>query len=257
MERRDEEALKRRNMIPIVFAGVLIAMLVIGNYNFLTPSLGETQGQTEPNSLGELVDCPASVTVEDLPEGEVGPALGEIMDDVEGFEEIQDKLDDKGYDFDKDVASISRFWGSISGEQFSGYALSWWSGDGPDGTRAFIAAALLDDGTSTVFGVITNLLPPDQVSEIDPYIIVNAMPYIYVDWYWWVWGPIPKIVRWNYWWYDSHSHPNWYWGSYWWWRTYIRWYWEGWGEVWRPWWWWFWSWMYWKHWYWWSTYFPY
>jgi len=105
---------------------------------------------------------------------------------------------------------------------------------------------------------ITNLLPPDQVPEVDPYIIVNAMPYLYIRWYWYAWQPIGKVVSWYYWWYDSHSHPNWYWGCYWWWRTDIAYHWEGSGfGVWLPWWWWFWHWNYWRHWYWWSTYFPY
>jgi len=117
--------------------------------------------------------------------------------------------------------------------------------------------------TFMVMGFVTNLLPPEQVPGVDPYIIVNAMPYMYLRFYWWTWpsdhDPLGHLVTWPYWWYDSHSHPNWFWGPYWWWRTYTKAYYYPYTDVpyWQPWWGWWWHWTYRTHWYWWSTYFPY
>ncbi|MDH5483468.1 MAG: hypothetical protein OEY22_11430, partial [Candidatus Bathyarchaeota archaeon] len=128
-----------------------------------------------------------------------------------------------------------------------------------DGCRACMLSAQMEDGTDIAMGFVTNLLPPEQAPIEDPYIIVNAMPYMYVRFYWWAWYPIGKIVSWPYWWYDSHSHPNWFWGLYWWWRVYTQNYYYPYDVVpnWRPWWGWWWHWVYWGHWYWWSTNFPY
>jgi hypothetical protein len=108
-------------------------------------------------------------------------------------------------------------------------------------------------------GFVTNLLPPEQIPEVDPYIIYNAEPYFFIDYYWWAWHPIGRIIRWPYWWHNSHNHPNWFWGPYWWWRTYTKAYYYPYTVIpyWRPWWGWWWHWVYWRHWYWWSSYFPY
>jgi hypothetical protein len=60
-------------------------------------------------------------------------------------------------------------------------------------------------------------------------------------------------IYWHIWWYDSHHHPNWFYGwYYWYWRYY--WYYH---NVWYPWYTWWWGWYYWHYWYYWSTWWPY
>ncbi len=97
-----------------------------------------------------------------------------------------------------------------------------------------------------------NVLPSSRQPEVDPFIIVNAEPYWFISWHWWAWGR--GLVWWDYWWYDSHNHPNWYWGVYWWWRSYIKYYYGPYWGLWYP---WYWHWVYWRHWNYWSTWFPY
>ncbi len=243
----------------------LAITLVVGIFNVLRPSMGVTPVPgSEPESLQDLVEFPeppGETSLTDLTDLDRAGAIDAITKTPD-YGNVSDALTDKGYNFNLDQATVSSVNSMSYG--FGGWVLSCWSTEfGPNGTRAFIAAALIN-GESIVVGGVTNLLPPDRVPEVDPYIIVNAMPYMYIRWYWYAWDPIDptigKVVSWYYWWYDSHSHPNWYWGCYWWWRTYVSYYWElpmDPVRAWRPWWWWFWHWVYWRHWYWWSTYFPY
>ncbi len=111
---------------------------------------------------------------------------------------------------------------------------------------------------SMAIGVDGNLASTRQTPNVDPAIIVNAEPYWFLRWRWCTWTVAPyttcHLVWWDYWWYDSHNHPNWFWGVYWWWRVYVKAYF---GAFWHPVFWYWWHWVYWKHWYWWSTYFPY
>lgn len=245
--------MKRTKAITMTLVVALAVTLVAGMFTYLSPVQSVVPGPGEPQSLRDLVEYPDPLDLTDIEEAETGPILGEIMDGVEGFSNISDFLQGKGYHFENASAQIS--WaGGVS----PGWLLSWWSDIGPNGTRALIVAASMLDGTNMTMGAITNLLPPELAPGVDPYIIVNAMPYVYVSWYWWVWAPVAKIHSWHYWWYDSHSHPNWFWGVYWWWRTDVDYYWLApLGRVYSPWWWMFWHWTYWRHWYWWSTYFPY
>jgi len=230
--------------------------------------------QPPPERLIKLIDIvnwPGTVIYAKIP---FEPDLLARFTQVQGFPEIKLELETKGYEFTNyATGEASEVTVSAENETIHGIVLSWWSNNTLfDGTRAFIAATLMDDNSSMVFGVSTNLLPPEQVPEVDPHIIVNAMPYMYVRFYWWAWYPIGRIISWYYWWYDSHSHPNWFWGPWWWWRIWIRgwtpfrWVWVNFKWVlvwpfpwafWRPWWGWWWHWLYWRHWYWWSTYFPY
>jgi hypothetical protein len=221
----------------------------------------------EPLKLQHLVEWPGVFTYWDIP-FPWPPAT------ADGYIEIMAELEAKGYMFNYTVnpetATAMAVEGSIDGETFSGTVTSLWSHNTlEDGTRACMLSAEMDDGTSMAMGFATNLLPPEQVPEVDPYIIVNAQPYIYIRFYWYAWPdpiyPLGRIVTFPYWWYDSHSHPNWFWGPYWWWRVYTKGYYNGipyppvdinWA-YWRPWWGWWWHWVYWRHWYWWSSYFPY
>jgi len=243
-----------------MLVAALVVTLVIGTFNLLRPSMGVTPVPgIEPESLQDLVEFPETpgdtmLITSDDPTGAINKITG-----TPDWGNVTEALGQKGYTFDLAQATVEDVSsGSLGG--FFGYVLSAWSTEmGTNGTRAFIAAMFeFNSNSSIVVGGITNLLPPDQVPEVDPYIIVNAMPYIYIRWYWYAWQPIGKVVSWNYWWYDSHSHPNWYWGCYWWWRTDVAYHWQGaYGQPWLPWWWWFWHWAYWRNWYWWSTYFPY
>jgi hypothetical protein len=178
----------------------------------------------------------------------------------EGYIEVKAELTAKGFYFDAADGTASEVTLYSEGTEVHGTATSWWSNNTlEDGTRACMLSLEMDDGTGMAMGFVTNLMPPEQIPEVDPYIIYNAEPYFFIDFYWYAWTPIGRVVRWPYWWHDSHNHPNWYWGVYWWWRTYTRSYYYPYTDIpyWRPWWGWWWHWVYWRHWYWWSTYFPY
>ncbi len=216
-------------------------------------------GYWEPLKLQHLVELPYSYHLTDLPF--VPPAS------PEGYLEVKAELEAKGYVFDVayggglyHIDSFFDVYFEPGSEPFEGQVASWWSSNTlEDGTRACLLSAEMEDGSSMAMGFVTNLLPPEQIPEVDPYIIVNAQPYLFVRFYWWAWAPLNRVVTWSYWWYDSHSHPNWFWKPYYWWRTYTKSYYYPYTVVpyWRPWWSWWWHWLYWKHWNWWCTYFPY
>lgn len=213
----------------------------------------------EPLKLQHLVELPYAYHMIDLPF--VPPSS------AEGYEDVKAELEAKGYVFDAAIGGglyhIDSFFDVYfepGSEPFDGTVVSWWSSNLlEDGTRACLLSAEMSDGSSMAMGFVTNLLPPDQIPEVDPYIIYNAEPYFFIDFYWWAWTPVGKVVHFYYWWHDSHNHPNWFWGPYWWWRTCVKSYYYPYTVVpyWRPWWGWWWHWVYWRHWYWWSTYFPY
>jgi YVTN family beta-propeller protein len=95
-----------------------------------------------------------------------------------------------------------------------------------------------------------NVWGPGQTDlSKSPFIIQNAEPYFYLQFHWWDFTN-SQIVAWGTWWYGTASNPNWYWGVYWWWRTYVNYYI---GIPYIPWWWWSWHWMYWRYWAWWGT----
>jgi len=212
-------------------------------------------GTTEPVKLQHLVEWAYPYYLVDIPFF--------VPFSPEGYLDVMAALTDKGYTFDPLVGgTASEVHMFIGEEEYIGNVTSWWSVDTlEDGTRACMLSFETEDESDPgmAMGFVTNLLPPEQVPEVDPYIIVNAQPYIFIDFYWWAWTPIGRVVRWPYWWYDSHSHPNWFWGPYWWWRTYTKSYYYPYIDIpyWRPTWGWWWHWTYWHHWYWWSTYFPY
>jgi len=216
----------------------------------------------EPIKLIDIVEWPGVVAYV--------PLVGYVPGTPPGYSEIKAEFESKGFEFVETEIVAMELKGSIGESEFSGVATSWWSHNTlEDGTRACMLSAEMDNETSMAMGFVTNLLPPELVPEVDPYIIVNAQPYLFVRFYWWEWPTdvytTGRIITWSYWWYDSHSHPNWFWGPYWWWRIHTKAIFRGliWPPIdinwvyWRPWWGWWWHWIYWRHWHWWSTYFPY
>jgi hypothetical protein len=216
----------------------------------------------EPVKLIDLAELPYAYWMSDAPFVPPGSP--------EGYAEIKAEIESKGYVFDPAIGGslyhIDSFFDVYfepGSEPFEGQVTSWWSANTlEDGTRACMLSAEWNDPEmgDMAMGFVTNLLPPEQIPDVDPYIIVNAQPYLFVRLYWWARGlQIPRIITWSYWWYDSHSHPNWFWGVYWYWRVYTKAFYYPYTVVpyWRPWWSWWWHWVYWGHWHWWSTYFPY
>jgi hypothetical protein len=224
-----------------------------------TDSIVQQVNYWEPVKLQNLVELPYSYFMTDLPFVPPGSP--------EGYLEVKAELEAKGFTFDIDyggglyhIDSFFDVYFEPGSEPFEGTVASWWSNNTlEDGTRACMLSCEMSDGSSIAMGFVTNLLPPEQVPEVDPYIIVNAQPYLFVRFYWWAWAPIGKVVTWSYWWYDSHSHANWFWKPYYWWRTYTKTYYYPYTVVpyWRSWWSWWWHWVYWRHWNWWCTGFPY
>jgi len=217
----------------------------------------------EPTDLEDIVNLPYTYALQDRPFIPPGSPVG--------YAALRSMFESKGYMFDVDGGSswwVQSFFDvhfDPGSDPFDGIITSWWSTNIlADGTKACLLSAEMSDGTNMTMGFITNVLPPEQMPGVDPYIIWNAEPYFFVEFYWWSWHPINRIITWSYWWHDSHNHPNWFWGVYSWWRTYTKAYYLGyWPPVdvnwvyWQPWWGWWWHWIYWQHWHWWSTYFPY
>jgi len=210
-------------------------------------------GYWEPIKLQHIVEWPYPYYMVDIPF--VPPSS------PEGYAEVKGALEAKGFSFDPSTGTATEVTMFIEDEEITGVATSWWSDNTlEDGTRACMLSYETDDpgDPGMAMGFVTNLLGPEQIPEVDPYIIVNAQPYLFVDFYWWSWYPIGRVVTWPYWWYDSHSHKNWFWGPYWWWRCYTKSYYYPYTGIpyWRPWWGWWWHWTYWRHWHWWCTQFP-
>jgi hypothetical protein len=102
----------------------------------------------------------------------------------------------------------------------------------------------------SAFYVDGNVWSPGQTDlSKSPFIIQNAEPYFYLQFHWWDFAN-SRIFAWGTWWYGTASNPNWFWGVYWSWRTYVNYYI---GIPYIPWWWWSWHWMYWRYWAWWGT----
>ncbi|UCF07808.1 MAG: hypothetical protein JSW28_09235, partial [Thermoplasmata archaeon] len=102
-----------------------------------------------------------------------------------------------------------------------------------DGQDEVIVAGMVTNN----YGTIDDEGLEKQVYYIHCYVIIRHIP-----------------VYWRIWWYDSHHHPNWFYGWYfWYWRYHFYYH-----YIWYPWFTWWWGgWYYWRYWGYWSTYWPY
>lgn len=261
--------MKRKMLIAVGCS--LAAVLILSTLGSLIPST-RSQVSTEPESLSQLVKYPGEVrALHDLTAEEIQTEIMSLEFTgmirgilVEGAFDVRQKLIDKGYihsffDATFDVFTDVEVHSPDGTESISATFFKGWSNTMlEEGSKAMVVGAVgefLPTGEqfSIIMSVPTNVLPPEQMPDVDPFIIWNAEPYFYVQHYWWVWSPWARLVYWKYWWYDSHKAPNWFWGVYWWWRVYVIDYFYSY----RWWYWWWWNWYYWRGWYWWSTYWVY
>jgi hypothetical protein len=258
-------------LIPIGLSLVaVIALSVFASSVMQSSSLAVA----EPASLSQLINYGGTSTYRDLTPPEIQTEIiqlsltGHLMGiPLQGYKNMTDQLGAKGYTFTDsffDVFMEDVQLTTPEGETFDGRTYRQWSEARvpDDGTKALLVGTVMKnrvtlETSSIVLATTGNVLPPEEVPGVDPYIIWNAEPFFYVDFWWWhpypAYAPFWKIINWRYWWYDSHKAPNWFWGPYWWWRTYVRDY----SFVYQPWYPWWWHWYYWRGWYWWSTYWPY
>lgn len=248
---------------------VLTAILAISTVAF-TMMQGRALIVTEPTSLNQIINYPGTVHMLDLSKEAIETEIiqlqltGELRGmPLEGYQDTRETLAEKGYYFSDsffDVFISDVMLTTPEAQEFVGATYMQWSEIGPNGTKALLAGAVMmalgGETHSILVGTPTNVLPPEEMPGVDPFIIWNAEPFFYIQWYWWrPWPYYPywRNIYWKYWWYDSHKSPNWFWGPYWWWRIYLKNYYL----PYYPWYWWWWSWYYWRGWYWWSTQWPY
>lgn len=263
-----------KNKKIVALSCAIVASLVISTIAF-TVMQGRSQAitaLTEPTSLSELINYPGTANLRPLSEEEIETEIIQLEltgmlrgIPLKGYHDTRQTLMAKGYVFSDsffDVFIDDVYLETPDGlEIYTGATYMQWSEMGPNGTKALLTGAVMrnmitSEESSTILGVPTNVLPPEEMPGVDPYIIWNAEPYFYIQFYWWrpwPYQPYWRCIYWKYWWYDSHKSPNWFWGPYWWWRTYLK---VD-GLPWYPWYWWWWHWYYWRGWYWWSTYWPY
>ncbi|UCD40046.1 MAG: hypothetical protein JSV87_00395, partial [Candidatus Bathyarchaeota archaeon] len=174
----------------LIAVSILIVLLGVTMFNYKLTQGVVTQ-PNEPGNLEDLVEFPnrtAELHDLDLTDPMRVDFINNIIAD-DGFKNVSDALGQKGFLFDTEQADVTNVASTAFGS-FSGTVMSMWSTNmGSNGTRAFISAAIVN-GMSLVVGGVTNLLPPEMVPEVDPYIIVNAMPYMFIRLYWWVWTPV-------------------------------------------------------------------
>lgn len=267
--------LKKGKLVFVAIA--MIACLVIATFLF-TLNVSSQPGQpNEPASLADIVEFPYLATsTQTCSDSLTDPLFNALMaityaNKVEGIANIMNELSAEGANMaawpsyfgriDDQTVNVT---GTINGVGFGGNASGGWTSTfaGPAGSgsvganqRALLVMALMNDSTSIIISAVTNLNPPDQISP--GYHTANAMQYVYVNFTFWAYrfhgDPNAEEVSWYYLQYSSNYNPNWFWGVYLWWRTYLRSY----GLPYYAWYWWFWHWYYWKFWYSWGTSFPY
>lgn len=200
-------------------------------------------------NLSELLDFPAPVVIETL-EGAEKMNVVERLGSLEGTKALMEEMFSLGFDF----YSVLEDGRSVSAEMVT-------IQEGCPTSLEMITVAILSNGRSAALTVITDWqgesliqahhtnLDPRLSEDPGPAIIVNDMPYFYITTLRWVNG---RILRWRYWWFNSHHHPNWFYSHYYWYWRYYRWY----GVPWPRWFWWYHGWYYHRYWYFWSTWFP-
>lgn len=278
------------NRRKILWGLILTAVLVLGTGFYILPRIQEAQaphlGIFDPKDICELVSLrlcipggqALQVAVIDIVDPLQRDAiLNEMQARVEGVPQILADAMRKDPSVQPTLADNCRMAGELCSVSA---ARGQWPSDMPDSffdityeasiplktdgrgvattfMIAYDASPMPSQGNGIAVYTRGNVVPSARQPEVDPFIIVNAEPYWFISWHWWAWA-IPgypgHLVWWDYWWYDSHNHPNWYWGVYWWWRSYIKYYYGAYWVLWFP---WYWHWTYWRHWNWWSTWFPY
>ena len=246
--------MKRRIRLVLTMVVVLMAVLVPlqgSGAEVLSRPVADQPVQlyaeTVPD-LSTLLDCCAcEAHIEEL----VGPDRAAALDMLTHREEtiaLIDAMADKGFEFaDPTFAEVMRVEIACPSEPPTVVtAMSW-----PVQANELSAAitAMVDEQDMGFFQAHHTNLDPNLAEVPDPPIIVNGMPYFYITTLRWING---RIIRWHYWWFDSHHHPNWYYSHYYWYWWYYRWY-----DVYWPYWYcWTHGWYYWRYWYYWSTWFP-
>ncbi len=211
------------------------------------------QGEPPIPDLSTLLNYPYEVSIEELEIGD--PERDIVLETLLTTEACTDLLTEmagKGFVFDlivePEVMVITIMGESGPPTLVQAMTVSTTA----DELSGALTCMLGDDGYGLFQAHHTNL-DPHLAAVPDPPIIVNDMPYFYITTLRWI---EDRIIRWHYWWYDSHHHPNWYYSHYYWYWKYYMWYL---GPIVDPpvWYWWAYGWYYWRYWYYWSTWFPY
>ena len=247
---------KRLFLIAISLLAVLaVAFPLRGAVTDLMPESQAAEIQQGPpiGGMAQLLDYPHPAAIVEL-EGQdrqdtldmllARPETGALLGEMNG----------KGFFFDPATAEVMRITIETDGIPVVVDAMTMHTILDDPVEEVLLSGALTamvpQDGTEGFFQAHHTNLDPHLAEAPDPVIWVNGMPYVYITSLRWVYG---RILYWNYWWYDSGHHPNWYYSYYYWYWRYYYWY----GWYWPYWYWWVDGWYYWHYWYFWSTWFPY
>jgi len=230
-----------------------------------TTSAGSVETMTMPpriGGLGELLNPTNDVGINHMT-GPNGDALsGEVWQSLP-YAEVSAAMEAKGLTWDESTVETLIV-------MFDGTPLYIFTVETApvNCTYGVFLYARDDLGNTEIWYMVTNIgqksiMGTDPtISTIPVYTWANGMPVYFVSVYHWVGTDIYMPGRWvpyNYWWHNSHSHPNWYYSYYnhWWWYHYwydypyfgyYRWY---------PWSNWYYCWFYWRYFNYWSTHFIY
>ncbi len=157
----------------------------------------------------------------------------------EGTKAVSTALEEEGYTLNQEKAKVIRV-NFDDPEQPEVTIVSIPSNPGPGGSKAAIVVAMPTAGEPIYMGYMTNI---GVVSGSGSVIVY---PSFFIRTAYWIDG---RIIWWQYWWYDSYNHPNWYYS---WWYWHWEYYWDH-DYPWYPWYTWYYSWFYWHSWWYWST----
>jgi hypothetical protein len=246
---------KRLFLIAISLLAVLaVAFPLRGAVTGLMPESQAAPSQLEPpkaNSMSELLNYLYDVTIVPLDDPVL---LGELWN-LPQTTALRVEMGNKGFTFDQADAELMQITIGTPEDPVVVNAMTVSTVLDNPAEELLLSGALTAmvpvDGSEGFFQAHHTNLDPHLADAPDPVIWVNGMPYVYITTLRWVYD---RIVYWNYWWYDSGHHPNWYYSYYYWYWRYYNWY--GWWP-WPYWYWWVDGWYYWHYWYFWSTFFPY